>query len=251
MNASAPCTLITGASSGIGRAIAERLAPARRLILHGRDATRLEAARAVCARPEEHLTWTCDFRQADTVAPTLTAWLASQGVAVEAVVHCAGVVHVLPARTASVDAVRESLEVNYVAVQQIIATLLKRRVNPLPLRNIVVISSIWSQFGARGHSLYCASKAALDGMVRALAVELAPEVRVNAVLPGAVPTAMSAPALADPAIEQRLKQDYPLGLGQPEDIAAAVAFLLSEEARWTTGQSFIVDGGRTINLSLK
>ena len=62
----------------------------------------------------------------------------------------------------------------------------------------MVVSSIWSRFGARGHSLYCASKAALDGMVRALAVELAPAVRINSLLPGAVTTPMSREALSGP-----------------------------------------------------
>ena len=126
-----------------------------------------------------------------------------------------GVVHVQQARSAEVGTVMESLNVNYVAAQQIVATLLKRRHNAGCLRSVVVISSILSQFGARGHSLYCASKAALDGMVRALAVEkLAPDVRVNSVLPGAVRTPMAESGLADPEIASQLKRDYPLGVWQ-------------------------------------
>jgi len=251
MSPHSPCTLVTGASSGIGRAIAQRLSGSRRLILHGRDHARLEETRAACLRPEEHLLWSHDLRLAAEVAPSLTALLAAQGLAVDGFVHCAGTVHVLPARSASLEAVLESLNVNYVAAQQIIATLLKKRANPGQLGSVVVISSVWSQFGARGHSLYCASKAALDGMVRALAVELAPDVRVNSVLPGAVRTPMAEPVLAEPALAERLRQDYPLGIGQPGDIAAAVEFLLSKNASWITGQQFVVDGGRTINLSHK
>jgi NAD(P)-dependent dehydrogenase (short-subunit alcohol dehydrogenase family) len=242
---------VTGASSGLGRAIAERLARSHRLILHGRDNARLEKARAACARPESHLLWTHDFRQVAQVAPALAELLAGQGVAVDGLVHCAGAVHVLPARSAGLEAVIESLNVNYVAAQQIIATLLTKRANPGHLRSVVVISSIWSQFGSRGHSLYCASKAALDGMVRALAVELAPEVRINSILPGAVKTPLAEAALADVEVAARLKRDYPLGLGQPGDIASAVEFLMSEDARWITGQQFIVDGGRSVNMSLK
>jgi len=251
MSQQPPYTLVTGASSGIGRAIAERLVRSRRLILHGRDNGRLEETRSACARPESHLLWTHDFRQVAQVAPALTGLLIGQGMAVDGFVHCAGAVHVLPARSARLEAVLESLNVNYVAAQQIIATLLKKRVNPGRLRSVVVISSIWSQFGARGHSLYCASKAALDGMVRALAVELAPDVRVNSVLPGAVRTPMAEAALADPRIVEGLRQNYPLGLGQPADVAAAVEFLMSEDARWITGQQFVVDGGRTVNMSHK
>ena len=249
MNPPSSYTLVTGASSGIGIAIAQRLSPSRRLILHGRDLARLEGTRTACAQPESHLLWTCDFRQVANVAASLTERMAGQGLGVEGLVHCAGMAHVLPARSASLEAVLESLNVNYVAAQQIISTLIKKRANPVPLRSVVVISSIWSQFGARGHSLYCASKAALDGMVRALALELAPEVRINSVLPGAVQTPMAEAALADPAIAGQLRRTYPLGIGQPGDIAGAVEFLLSTDARWITGQSFVVDGGRTVNMS--
>jgi NAD(P)-dependent dehydrogenase (short-subunit alcohol dehydrogenase family) len=244
-------TLVTGASSGIGRAVAERLARSRRLILHGRDLARLEAVRAACASPDSHLLWVHDFRDAAQSAPVLAAFLARHGSTVGGFVHCAGAVHVLPARSAQVEAVLESLNVNYVAAQQIVATLLRKRVNQGALRTVVVISSIWGQYGARGHSLYCAAKAALDGMVRALAVELAPDVRINSVLPGAVRTPMAEDAFADPEIAENLRRSYPLGAGQPTDVAAAVEFLMSEDARWITGQQLVVDGGRTVNMSLQ
>jgi NAD(P)-dependent dehydrogenase (short-subunit alcohol dehydrogenase family) len=197
------------------------------------------------------LLWPQDFRDAAQAAPSLTQLLEKHSATVEGFVHCAGVVHVLPVRSAEVPVVLESLGVNYIAAQQIIATLIKRRINGAHLRSVVVISSIWSRFGARGHSLYCASKAALDGMVRAFAVELAPDVRVNSVLPGAVRTPMAEAALADREISEGLQRDYPLGVGLPTDVAAAVEFLMSDEARWITGQEFVVDGGRTVNMSLK
>ena len=246
-----PFTLVSGASSGIGRAIALRLSPRRALILHGRDAARLEAVRKDCADPPAHLIWPCDFRNASQVASALTDFMAGIPAGIEGLVHCAGIVHVLPARSAGLEAVMESLNVNYVAAQQIAATLLKKRVNRARLRNVLFISSIFSRAGARGHSLYCASKAALDGLMRALAVELAPEVRVNSILPGAIRTPMAETAMADPEIMARWQQDYPLGLGQGGDIASAVEFLLSDNARWITGQQLVVDGGRSVNLSLK
>jgi NAD(P)-dependent dehydrogenase (short-subunit alcohol dehydrogenase family) len=251
MEETRPYTLISGASSGIGRGIAFCLARTRRLILHGRDLPRLEESRQACAQASEHLLWQQDLRDIAEVEPTLTRFLNTHGAGVESFVHCAGMVQVLPARSASLDAVQENLNVNYVAAQQIIATLLKKRVNRAALKHIVLISSIWSAYAARGHSLYCASKAALDGMMRALAVELAPDVRVNSVLPGAVRTPMAEAAMSDPDIKAKLQMDYPLGLGDPKDIAEAVQFLMSDAARWITGQQFFVDGGRTVNMSLK
>ena len=246
MKSQPACTLVTGASSGIGRAIAERLARSHRLILHGRDNGRLEDTRSACARPESHLLWTHDFRQVAQVAPALTELLAGQGMAVDGFVHCAGAVHVLSARSARLEAVLESLNVNYVAAQQIIATLLKKRVNPGRLRSVVVISSIWSQFGARGHSLYCASKAALDGMVRALAVELAPwKIRVNALCPGPVNTPLLQELFAkDAERAARRLVHIPMGrFAEPEEIAAAACFLASDDASFITASTFLVDGG--------
>jgi NAD(P)-dependent dehydrogenase (short-subunit alcohol dehydrogenase family) len=87
--------------------------------------------------------------------------------------------------------------------------------------------------------------------MRALAVELAPDTRVNSILPGALDTAMAASAMSDAEVAANVKASYPLGIGKPEDIANAVQFLLSDEARWLTGQELVIDGGRTVNFSLK
>ena len=98
-------------------------------------------------------------------------------------------------------------------------------------------------------STYGASKAALDGLMRSLAVELAPKVRVNSVLPGAVITEMTKSIFENEEVSQRMSAQYPLGIGLPNDIAEAVSFLVSDHARWITGQQLTVDGGRSINIT--
>jgi NAD(P)-dependent dehydrogenase (short-subunit alcohol dehydrogenase family) len=100
--------------------------------------------------------------------------------------------------------------------------------------------------GAIGYSVYGASKGAVNAMSLALAVELAPTVRVNAVLPGIVGTEMNTDHFKNTDFVASVKATHPLGLGQPEDVADAVAFLASEQARWITGQELVVDGGRTV-----
>jgi NAD(P)-dependent dehydrogenase (short-subunit alcohol dehydrogenase family) len=160
-------------------------------------------------------------------------------------------VTILPARSIDHRIAHEIMTVNFLSAVEIINTLLKKKTNPSGLSNIVFVSSIWARFGARGHSAYCASKSALDGFMRALAVELAPTARVNSILPGAIQTTMAEGGFSDPAILEKLLLDYPLGTGRADDIASAVEFVLSAGARWLTGQEIVLDGGRTINASLK
>jgi NAD(P)-dependent dehydrogenase (short-subunit alcohol dehydrogenase family) len=98
-------------------------------------------------------------------------------------------------------------------------------------------------------SIYGSTKGALDSLMRCLAIELAPKVRVNSVLPGGVKTEMTASIYENKELIDRMEATYPLGFGYPEDIYEAVNFLLSDKSRWITGQQFTVDGGRTINIT--
>jgi NAD(P)-dependent dehydrogenase (short-subunit alcohol dehydrogenase family) len=195
--------------------------------------------------------WPFDLAQVETLGESLASFLARNGATVECLVHCAGMVTVLPMRAVTPRATREIMDVNFSSAVEMVATLVKKKVNGGNLNNVVFISSIWSNAGARGYSLYCASKGALDALMRALAVELAPVVRVNSILPGAIQTQMAGDAFSDPEILEKWKKDYPLGIGQIDDVASAVEFLVSTKARWITGQQVVVDGGRTVNMSLK
>ena len=239
---------MTGASSGIGRAVSIALSRSGTVILHGRDLDRLEETRAACAGTG-HLLWQRDFADGHGVGQDLAQLLQSNSTQVSNVVHCAGVAPVGPARLIEHRHVQEAMNVNVTSALEIVARLLKRPVNGATLRNVVFISSIWGQFGSAGHTVYSATKGALDAAMKSLAIELAPAVRVNSIALGAVETAMSARALADPAIGARIKTDYPLGLGTPQQAVDAVEFLLSDNASWITGQVMVVDGGRTSHMS--
>lgn len=243
-------TLITGASSGIGRAIAERLSAGRRLILHGRNPDRLEDCRAACHEPAQHLLWRHDLRDPAGIAAGLTSLIEDHAIAIEGFIHAAGVLAILPIRTISSALFAEVMNTNVLSAAEIIALLVKRRINRLALANIVFISSIAGKFGAPGFAAYSTSKSALDGLMRALAVELAPRVRVNSILPGGVRTPMTDSLLQERPALDRFVRDYPLGIGQASDIATVAEFLVSDSSRWITGQQIVVDGGRSINISV-
>lgn len=241
--------LITGASSGIGREMATALSDRYTLILNGRNAARLEATRQACTEPERHLCWARDLADVATLADSLTAFLQQHTVSVAGFVHCAAMLNVLPLRSIAIAHAQDVMNTNVLAAMEITRLLMRKNLNGRALGSIVFISSIASQFGAKGFTAYCASKAALDGLMKALAVELAPQVRVNSVLPGGVRTPMTETMFNDPEIADRLTRDYPLGVGEPADVINAVAFLLSDQARWITGHQLVVDGGRSANIS--
>ena len=242
-------TLITGASSGIGRQTACRLSADHRLVLVGRNQDELNQTKSLCVQPEHHHTLQLDLSRPEQVAEQLTSFMKTESITVDGFVHSAGTLTVQPLRTTSLATGQTMMNVNFFSAVEISKVLISQRINGQALRSIVFVSSIASQYGAKGHALYCASKGALDALMRSLAVELAPRVRVNSVLPGAIKTAMTADIFANEEVSDRLAKQYPLGVGVPDDIASAIEFLLSDQARWITGQQFVVDGGRTADIT--
>jgi NAD(P)-dependent dehydrogenase (short-subunit alcohol dehydrogenase family) len=234
-------TLLTGASSGIGAAVARRLGAARALILCGRDAAKLAQ---IAGDGGRHLVWPYDLRDVDGLQPALTGLLDAHQATVDGFIHCAGVVKVLPARLAEPAVAAEVMNVNVLSAVQILRALL-RKANRGALANVLFVSSTYSLRGVKGQALYAASKGALDAMMRSLAVELAPGVRVNSVLPGGVRTPMSQRAFDDPAHLEKMKQEYLLRLGEVDDVVNVIEFMVSDKAGWITGQQIVVDGGQT------
>ncbi len=239
-------TLITGASSGFGRCIAQRLAPSRRLLLVGRNTETLEAVRKTCEAPERHQLWVRDLSQVDGLSDELAALLTTKGMVIEHFVHSAGLIRVQYARAIEMASVQNLFNVNVFSAMELIRPLLQKRVNHGTLRTVTLISSIANRVGAGGYSVYGASKGAINGLSLALAVELAPNVRVNAVLPGIIGTEMNTEHFANPEFVASVVATHPMGLGKPEDVGDAVEFLVSDRARWITGQELLVDGGRCV-----
>ena len=238
--------LITGASSGIGREIAIELSKEYSVVLGGRDEARLRETAAVCAG--ETKIWRQDLAE-NSAAEKLAAFLAESGIVISRFVHAAGVSKIAPVNVTDAAMIDATFRVNAFAAFEIVKTLASKRGNDAALKSAVFVSSAIADRAAKGHVVYGASKAALDGFMRGLAVELAPKARVNSVRPGFVKTPMTEPVLADAEVAKRLAARYPLGLGEPQSVASMVAFLLSDRASWITGQEFRVDGGFSADIT--
>lgn len=206
-------TLITGASSGIGRSIAQKLAGSRKLILSGRNCEKLESARRACANPEQHLVWVQDLEQPAGIAEGLTALLTSKAIGVDHFIHSAGFIQLQPVRTAETVEVTRMFNVHVFSAIEIVRLLVRQRVNQGALRSITFISSISSRMGQKASSVYSAGKGALNALTRSLAVELAPAVRVNAVLPGAIETDGTKHLFADSGFCRVPASNLPAGFG--------------------------------------
>jgi len=243
-------TLVTGASSGIGRAIAIELSKSRNLILHGRDLARLEQTHNLCS-DGAHCIWPFDLERVDSLQEEFESFVQRHHLAINCFVHSAGIVLLPSIRSMDLNIIRKLVDVNATSAVLLTSSLLKHRVAQRTLCGIVMISSVTGSFGARGKSLYGMSKGMLNAFVRASAVELAPRVRINSICPAAVKTEMAQDVFSDPVIVGAMNRRHPLGTGKPEYIAGVVDFLLSEKAQWITGQQIFVDGGASVNMTFK
>ena len=235
--------LITGASSGMGALCAKQFSRSHRLIMASENLVMLQDVQKECANPEQHILWHCNFaNERDQITSSLTALLKEHDAVVDQYVHFAGLTKLLPLKTFSIPNIDLIFNVNFFSILEIMKALLKKT-NAKALSNVVLISAMVSERGNVGNSIYAASKGAINSLVYTLARELAPDIRINALLPGAIETPMSQNLDADYVAE--MTKDTPLGWGQPQAVIDYVEFLLSEKAQWITGQTLFVDGGRS------
>lgn len=235
-------TLLTGASSGMGEATALLLSHRRNLILNGRNMDRLNMTAERCrANGADVRLFSFDLENASEVGGALKDFLAQENVAVEAFAHFAGMTEVLPVARTNYATGLKVMNVNYFSAVEMISCLLKKKVNAANLASIVLVSSIVTYGGKRYQPHYCASKGAIIALARALACELAPNVRVNVISPGSFKTRMVETLFYD----ENAPWSPPTLLppGKVEEIAKIAQFLLSEDAAYLTGQVIDVDGG--------
>lgn len=235
--------LITGASSGIGKAIAiECSKMGANLVITGRNKENLNYTYSLLSEGE-HIILKADLQDENDLSSMINSVPALDGI-----VHCAGIVNTQPFSFLTSNNLKNTFDVNFFAPVILTQQLLKQK-KIHKEASIVFISSIaGSVVTYKGSSAYSASKSAINGIAKTMAIELAPKkIRVNCILPGMIRTELlnNIDATNEDLIEDEKK--YPLrGYGSPKDVAFATIYFLSEASRWVTGASLVLDGGFTL-----
>ncbi len=234
--------VVTGGSKGLGAAIVTALAQAgAQVTAVARQVADLDA---LCADHPAITGWPADVTDDDFIAELETR-------DIDILVNNAGINRPLPMAQVDDATLDMMLNLNVRAAYRVARAAVRSMQQPgrAPGRGgaIVNITSQMGHVGSPQRTVYCMTKHALEGLTKAMAVELAPNgIRVNAVAPTFIETPMTGPMLADPAFRAFVDRMIPLGtLGQPDDVAAAVLYLVSPAARMVTGTSLLVDGGWT------
>ena len=233
--------LITGASSGIGRAtsiICSQMGA--KLIITGRNETRLlETFKMLYGNG--HRSYICDLTHQEQITQ-----LADSIDVLNGIVYCAETQETCISKMITERIIRHLIDTNFTSVSPLNASILSKKKIAKGASVVLVSSAAANHVSEIGNAAYSASKGALSAFGRVLAMELAPrKIRVNMVSPAMVRTTMM--NKFDVSQEQFIEDEkrYPLGYGEPSDVANTAMFLLSDGARWITGQNIIVDGGYT------
>ena len=239
--------VIMGATSGVGKAVAQKLSDeGAALVLCGRNQDKLHKTAAAIASKKYLITLdaTSPAFEDELSAGLSEASKALGGVKFDGGVYCPGIAPVMPLRGINSKIISDTISVNYTGAV-LFSKVMASKAYRANTESIIFISSVYASFGEKGMGAYGASKAALELSAKSFARELAPfGVSINCVSPGWLDTEMNnnnASAVA--GLMQQMRAAHPMGLGTASDVASAVSFLLSDDAKWITGTTLVVDGG--------
>lgn len=217
--------LIVGGTKGIGKAISESL------------------------KTDGHTVFTT-ARSSTIIAHHFTPWDVKEDFpnvefpdTINGLVYCPGTINLKPFARLTAQDFKEDYEINVLGAVKVLQAVLPKLKNSSSA-SVVLFSTVAVQTGMPFHASIAASKGAIEGLVRSLAAELAPKIRVNAIAPSLTQTPLAEKLTASPEKIEASAKRHPLQrIGQAQDVAEAALFLLSEKSSWMTGQVMAVDGG--------
>lgn len=240
--------LVTGASSGIGRATAVVLSRmGARLILAGRRIGAIEETLAATNSSADHICSTFDLADVDGIPKWIAEVVGSAGTQLDGAVHTAGVSAIVPLRAVSGSNIDKLMIPNVSATLMLLRGVTAKLVAAPAAMSIVLLSSVAAIVPSPGLITYSATKSAINAIARSAAKELAGKgIRVNSIAPGYVQTPMLAQFADDITDFARIEKQQFLGIIDPEEVGVMAAYLLSDAARSITGSQFVMDGGFTL-----
>jgi NAD(P)-dependent dehydrogenase (short-subunit alcohol dehydrogenase family) len=241
--------VVTGASSGIGRAISIACSEAgARILLIARNRTRLDETVQLMSG-DNHLSLSLDLTDFEQLESSLNKYY-QEFTPIDGLVHAAGIELTLPLNMTKPHHLDEILKINVISGIEIARiTAQRKNISDLTGSSFVFISSIRALHGEEGSIAYSSSKGALLSTMKSMARELAKrKIRVNAIAPSVVMTPLADEWFKNISEETKnaILMKHPLGLGKPDDIAYAALYFLSDASRWITGSTLVLDGGYSI-----
>jgi NAD(P)-dependent dehydrogenase (short-subunit alcohol dehydrogenase family) len=248
LDLSGKLVLVTGASSGIGRATAIVLSRmGARLILTGRRADALEDTLAATENCASHLCSTFDLANLDGIPKWVAEVTGMAGAQLDGAVHAAGLSANVPLRAVSRGNIDKLMFQNVHTALMLLRGASAKSVAAPSGMSIVLISSVAAIAPSPGLITYSATKAAINAIARSAAKELAGKnIRVNSIIPGYVQTPMLTHFADEMTDFARIERQQFLGIIEPEEVGVMAAYLLSNAARSITGSQFVMDGGFTL-----
>lgn len=217
--------LVIGGSSGIGKSIIEKL------LDKGYEVVNISRSKPDIEGIEHH--------SFDILSDTI----ALDDQPIDGLIYCPGSINLKPFHRLKIEEFQNDLEVNYLGAVKAVQALLPN-LKKSESASIVLISTVAVQTGMAFHSSIAGAKGAVEGLTRALAAELAPKIRVNAIAPSIIDTPLASKLLSTDEKMQQLGARHPLQrVGEARDISSLATFLLTEDSSWITGQIISVDGG--------
>lgn len=239
--------LITGAASGIGKATTQILANlGAELILVDYNEEGLHQFIKQQSSDKLH-PLVLDLSEPEQIRPAIENAVKKYG-KLNGMAHIAGIPYITPLKAIQREKADKLYRVNQYAAVELIKAFASNKIHSNDGGSAVLISSVYGVVGSAANVAYAMTKAAIIGITKALSIELAPKrIRVNCIAPGFIKTKMMEENSFrfDDEYMQRLNNLHPLGLGEAEDIANGVVFLLSDMSKWMTGAVMNIDGGFT------